>query len=73
MRSSEDLGYCRSRGLRRKIVKIQFHDFHQLISSKRLNILSLLQREMGAGLGWDLLLLQPRNENDFDFTFSNNH
>lgn len=28
-----------------KIFKIQFHDFHQLISTKRLNILSLLQKE----------------------------
>lgn len=41
-----------------KIVKIQFHDFHQLISTKRLNILSLLQRGVGEG-DWDLLLLKP--------------
>lgn len=30
-----------------KILKIHFHDFHQLIPTKRLNILSLLQIEKG--------------------------
>lgn len=48
-----------------KIVKIQFHDFHQLISTKRLNILSLLQREVGDG-GVGFAAPAAGNGNDFD-------